>query len=145
MHLQLPAIQCGTNEPAYKFPHLPISREYFGQLLYSFDPKMNAELNLNLTPIFPILVLFSLCAGFLFVCFRLSLQNLAYFGLRSVDPMERLIADKFNIKIFGMRVSIQGIIYFRPNKKPIRSQCKHTNQYFEANTFFCWLIQYENG
>lgn len=37
---------------------------------------------------------------------RLSLRNLAYIGLRSVDPMERLIADKFNVKMFGMRVSL---------------------------------------
>lgn len=36
---------------------------------------------------------------------RLSLKNIAYIGLRSVDPMERLIADKFNIKMLGMDVS----------------------------------------
>lgn len=36
---------------------------------------------------------------------RLSLKNVAYIGLRSVDPMERLIAEKFNIKMLGMDVS----------------------------------------
>lgn len=39
-----------------------------------------------------------------FIC-RLSLKNIAYIGLRSVDPMERLIAEKFNIKMLGMDVS----------------------------------------
>lgn len=36
---------------------------------------------------------------------RLSLKNIAYIGLRSVDPMERFIADKFNIKMLGIDVS----------------------------------------
>lgn len=42
------------------------------------------------------------------VC-RLSLKNIAYIGLRSVDPMERLIAEKFNIKMLGMDVSFRVI------------------------------------
>jgi len=33
---------------------------------------------------------------------KLSLKNVAYIGLRSVDPMEKLIAEKFNIKMLGM-------------------------------------------
>lgn len=37
--------------------------------------------------------------------FRLSLKNVAYIGLRQVDPMERLIAEKFNVKMLGMDVS----------------------------------------
>lgn len=37
---------------------------------------------------------------------RVSLKNLVYIGLRSIDPYERLIAKKFNIHLYGMRVSM---------------------------------------
>lgn len=40
-----------------------------------------------------------------FYLFRLSLKNLVYIGLRSVDPYERLIAKKFNVHLYGMKVS----------------------------------------
>ncbi|XP_058820906.1 arginase, hepatic-like [Topomyia yanbarensis] len=33
----------------------------------------------------------------------ISIKNLVYIGLRSVDPYERAIIDKFNIHAFGMR------------------------------------------
>lgn len=39
-----------------------------------------------------------------------SVQNLAYIGLRSVDPYERHIIDKFNITAFDMKdVQLYGI------------------------------------
>lgn len=43
---------------------------------------------------------------FFFFLNRVSLKNLVYIGLRSIDPYERLIAKKFNIHLYGMRVSM---------------------------------------
>lgn len=43
---------------------------------------------------------------------RISLKNLVYIGLRSIDPYERLIAKKFNMNLYGMRVSICMIYAF---------------------------------
>lgn len=34
--------------------------------------------------------------------FRLSIRNVAYIGLRSVDRYERLVIEKFGITAFGM-------------------------------------------
>lgn len=42
---------------------------------------------------------------------RISLKNLVYIGAHSIDPYERLIADKFNIHLYGMRVSISLMNY----------------------------------
>lgn len=46
------------------------------------------------------LVFFSL------ICHRIPAKNIAYIGLRSVDPYERLIAEKVGVHLYGMRVSV---------------------------------------
>lgn len=42
-----------------------------------------------------------------FPTFRLSLKNVAYIGLRSVDPLEKVILKKFNVAAYGMDVSFK--------------------------------------
>lgn len=37
--------------------------------------------------------------------FRLSLKDIVYIGLRSIDPLEKLIMSKFNVNAYGMEVS----------------------------------------
>lgn len=41
----------------------------------------------------------------LFNFFRLSLKDIVYIGLRSIDPLEKLIMNKFNVHAYGMEVS----------------------------------------
>lgn len=44
-------------------------------------------------------------------CFRLSLKNLVYIGLRSIDPMEKLIIEKFGAHAYTIRdVDKYGIV-----------------------------------
>lgn len=38
----------------------------------------------------------------IFLSVRLSIRNVAYIGLRSVDRYERLVIEKFGITAFGM-------------------------------------------
>lgn len=45
--------------------------------------------------------------------YRLSIRNVAYIGLRSVDSYERLVIEKFGISAFGMEdVERFGNLYF---------------------------------
>lgn len=45
--------------------------------------------------------------------YRLSIRNVAYIGLRSVDRYERLVIEKFGISAFGMEdVERFGNLYF---------------------------------
>jgi len=38
----------------------------------------------------------------IFLFIRLSIRNVAYIGLRSIDRYERLVIEKFGITAFGM-------------------------------------------
>ena len=51
---------------------------------------------------------------FIFILhFRLSIRNVAYIGLRSVDRYERLVLEKFGITAFGMEdVERYGNIFY---------------------------------
>lgn len=40
-----------------------------------------------------------------FVVHRIGFKHLVYIGCRSIDPYERFIAKKFNVHLYGMRVS----------------------------------------
>lgn len=45
--------------------------------------------------------------------YRLSIRNVGYIGLRSVDSYERLVIEKFGISAFGMEdVERFGNLYF---------------------------------
>lgn len=46
--------------------------------------------------------LFVFCFLFCIWTYRLSLKNVVYIGLRSVDPMERHIAEQHDMLIYGM-------------------------------------------
>ncbi|CAK9802405.1 Arginase-2, mitochondrial [Anthophora quadrimaculata] len=50
----------------------------------------------------------------------LSIRNVAYIGLRSVDRYERLVIEKFGITVFGMedveRYGIHDVVYMALNK-----------------------------